>query len=788
MATSSAGDGGVLRCTLEEWALVEHGLDLDRLAQTESLFALSNGHVGVRGDLDEGEPHALPGTYLNGFYEQRPLPYAEAGYGYPEDGQSVVNVVNAKPIRLLVDDEPFDLRYGRTEFHQRRLDLRAGVLQRETVWHSPGRDRVRVRSTRLVSMAQRSVLATEWVVEVLDEPARVVVQSELVANEEVPPPSNDPRVAAALQDPLAVIANEAADDALFMMAETRRSALRMAVMCWHHVEGPDDLEHHSDSHGQVGRTTVITTLRPGEQLRLVKLAAYGWSEHRSLPALRDQVAAALAAARHTGWDGLLREQRAFLDRFWAGADVGIDGDDELQHAVRFALFHTLQSGVRSEGRGIPAKGLTGPGYDGHKFWDTEAYVLPVLTYTMPTAAADALAWRHRILPAARARAALLGLQGAAMPWRTIAGEECSAYWPAGTAAFHVNAAVALAVERYVAATGDTGWGQAFGLDLLVDSARMWVSLGSFDAHGGFRIDGVTGPDEYTAVADNNVYTNLTARRSLRAAAAAADVDRTVRPDVTDDEIATWRRAADAVVVPFDERLGVHPQSERFTDHALFDFAATGPAQYPLLLHVPYYELYRKQVCKQADLVMALYVCGDEFSAEEKAADFAYYEGITVRDSSLSAAIQGIVAAETGHLDLAYRYLLEAALMDVDDLERNTRDGLHIASLAGAWLMVVAGFGGMRDHGGQLSFRPRLPEQLRRVRFALRWRRSRLLVDVDHQTVTYQADGPDPVTLSSWGAQVTVHHGQHVRLDLPAPPPAPPPAPEVPGRRPTRPGT
>jgi alpha,alpha-trehalose phosphorylase len=705
------------------------------LAQTESVFTLANGHIGLRGNLDEGEPWARPGTYLNGFYESRPLPYAEAGYGYPEAGQTVVNVTNGKILRLLVDDEPFDMRYGRVLAHERELDMRAGVLRRRVQWESPGRRTITVSSTRMVSLMQRAMVAIEYEVEVLHSSARIVVQSELVTNEAGPPTSADPRVASALERPLHGIERAAKDQSVYLIHRTERSGLAMAAMMDHRVEGPERIGVQVEAHEDLGRVTFITNLEPHEKLRIVKLVSYGWSGGRSVPALRDQVSAAIAAAWHTGWDGMQAEQRNFLDGFWKYADVQIEGDPELQHAIRFALFHLLQAGARAETRALPGKGLTGPGYDGHAFWDSESFVLPVLTYTSRGSARDALIWRHSILPAARDRAAQLGLSGAAFPWRTIAGEECSAYWPAGTAAFHVNADIADAVMRYMNVTGDADFEERFGVELLVATAQLWSSLGSFDRDGGFRIDGVTGPDEYSAVADNNVYTNLMARRNLRGAADTVERYRDRCPDVTSEEIARWRQAADAMVIPYDPTLGVHPQSEGFTDHASWDFEASAD-KYPLMLHFPYVDLYRKQVVKQADLTLALYTCGNEFTDEEKLRNFEYYEPITVRDSSLSSCIQAIVAAETGHLQLAYDYLGEAAFMDLDNLHHNTEDGLHLASLGGSWLAVVSGFGGMRDHDAELRFRPRIPEQLVRLTFNLRWRGSHLRVEVTPREATY----------------------------------------------------
>ena len=756
----------------EPWAVRETELDLSTLAQSESIFALSNGHIGLRANLEEGEPHGLPGTYLNSFYETRPLPHAEPGYGYPEVGQEVVNVTNGKVIRLLVDDEPFDVRYGRLRAHERVLDLRAGVLRRRAEWVSPARQAVRVSSVRLVSFAQRAIAAILYEVEPLDTPARLVVQSELVANEPLPATvGGDPRAGSGVGSALCSQFFSDHDTRVVLVHRTKESGLRMAAGMDHVVEGPPATQTTAESSEDLGRVTVATELEPGQRLRLIKFVGYGWSSQRSLPSVRDQVEAALAAARRSGWEGLLAAQRAYLDDFWDRGDVELEGDAELQQAVRFALFHTLQAGARAEGRAIPAKGLTGPGYDGHTFWDTETFVLQPLTYTAPHAAGDALRWRHATLDLARERARALRLDGADFPWRTIRGQPASGYWPASTAAFHINADIADAVVRYRVATGDDAFEREAGLDLLVETARLWLSLGHHDAHGGFRIDGVTGPDEYSAIADNNVYTNLMAQKNLQAAADAVEryPERARELGVGPDEAVAWRDAARTMLVPYDEALGVHPQAEEFTEHAVWDFARTSPEQYPLLLHFPYFELYRKQVVKQADLVLALYLRGDAFSSEAKARDFEYYEALTVRDSSLSAFVQAVVAAEVGHLELAYDYFGEAALLDLADLHHNTRDGVHLASLAGAWIAAVAGFGGMRDHGGSLSFAPRLPQRLSRLAFRLLFRGRRIRVEVDHRQARYALLQGASLDVGHHGATITLVPDEPVTRPIPKPP-------------------
>ena len=772
---------------IDPWEIREAELHLDALAQSESVFALANGHIGMRGNLDEGDPYGLPGTYLNGLHEVRPLPYAETAYGNPEAGETVINVTDGKLLRLLVDDELFDVRYGELLEHERVLDLRAGVLRRRVHWRSPAGDEVRISSTRLVSLPQRGAAAILYEVEPVGEGSRIIVQSELVANEDGQPlASNDPRASAVMRDPLMAEEHVAHELAVMLIHSTRRSGLRMAAAMDHKIDGPPGCGIDVEAGEHVGRVTIAADVPAGSRLRVLKFLAYGWSGHRSLPSVRAQVRGSLAEARHSGWEGLCRLQREYLDDFWERADVEIEGDDELQQAMRFGLFHVLQAGARAEQRAIPAKGLTGSGYDGHAFWDTESFVLPVLTYTVPGAARDALLWRRATLDLARERARQLDLQGAAFPWRTIAGRECSGYWPAGTAAVHIAADIADAVLRYERAVDDDAFSREAAVPLLVETARLWAALGHHDVDGQFRIEGVTGPDEYSALGDNNVYTNLMARRNLEA---AADVVRR-HPEEAHElgvdvaEVSRWRAAARAMRLPYDERLDIHPQSDGFTDQALWDFEGTSADLYPLLLNFPYFSLYRTQVVKQADLVLALYTCGWAFTDEQKARNFAYYEGITVRDSSLSACVQAIVAAETGHLDLAYDYLGEAALMDLRDLHHNSDTGLHIASLGGCWLAVAAGFGGFRDQDGDLRFAPRMPDRLTRVAFRLTVRERRLRVELAGDTATYTLEAGDELEIVHEGNALTVRPGDPEERAITRPPQRPRPD-QPPGREPSR---
>ncbi|HEY6799990.1 MAG TPA: glycosyl hydrolase family 65 protein, partial [Agromyces sp.] len=570
-----------------------------------------------------------------------------------------------------------------------------------------------------------------------------------------------------------------------LVHRTRESGISVAVSMEHLVTAPRPPAVETETADDLARTTVNASLAPGERLELVKFIGHEWSDELSVAALRDRAEGAVSEAMRLGWDDLLVRQRERLDEFWECADVEIEGQPRLQQSVRFALFHVFQSAARAEVRSVPGKGLSGAGYEGHTFWDFEAFVLPVLTYTAPEAAKHGLRWRHATLDHARARAAQLHLAGATFPWRTIDGRESSGYWPASTIAFHLNADIAAAVVHFVRATGDLQFEREAGLELLVETARLWISLGRWDDAGEFHIDGVTGPDEYSAGVDDNAFTNLMAQLNLTAAADAArrhPVEARAL-DVTDDEIGAWSVTAAAMAVPFDERLGVHEQSAGFTRAERWNLAGMNADDYPLQDHYPYFDLYRKQVVKQADLVLALHFRHDAFSPEEKARAFAYYEELTVRDSSLSACAQAVIAAEVGQLDLAADYLAEAATIDLDDIRGDAEDGLHVASLAGIWTALTAGFGGMRDTDDGLRFSPRLPPAITRLTFGVKIQGRTLRLDVRPEETTYRLSAGPPLTLHHFDDAIELVAGEaHRAATPPLSDPGPRPA-QPPGREP-----
>ncbi|SDY56202.1 Trehalose and maltose hydrolase (possible phosphorylase) [Geodermatophilus africanus] len=740
---------------VDPWLVREPDVDPGTIPVAESLFSLSNGYVGTRGTLDEVEPSAMRGTYLSGVYETHPLSYPEGGYGQPEVGQAMLTVADGTPLRLLVDGVPLDLREFELDVHERTLDLRAGTLDRRVRWRTPSGTSVEVSSRRLVSQVERSVCAVRYEVRVLDRPAHVVVRSELAAGEVTPAgvDNDDPRVAECLHEafePRAQIGNA---NGGALVERTRRSGITVAAAGAHEVDGGRVSTHVDEQHVT---TTVAADLRPGEGLTVVKVVGYSWSHDTGSDSVLAEASAAVSSAFDLGWEGLLAGQRAALDELWATADVEVDGDPELQQALRYTVFQLFSSAACISGAAVGAKGLTGIGYSGHTFWDVEGFVVPALTLLRPDAAARLLRWRAATLDLARERAGTLGLAGACFAWRTISGREVSAYWPASTAAMHVNADIARAFWLHQNVTGrdlDT----LGGLAVLVETARLWMSIGHEDAAGGWHLFGMTGPDEYTGVVDDNVFTNLMARAHLRRAAEACrrSAARASELGVDHAETSAWRSAADAVHVPWDEGLRVHPMNANFTTYRELPFEDERDS-YPVQEHQHYATFYRRQVLKQADLVQALWWCRDEFTAEEVARDLAYYEARTVRDSSLSAAVQAVVCAQAQHPDLALRYLREAALVDLRDVRGDTPNGLHLAAVGGTWLAFVAGLGGLREDHEDLELAPLLPSSLSRTAYHVTWRGSLLRVETTREGTTVTlVRGAEPVTVVVDGARLSV---------------------------------
>jgi alpha,alpha-trehalose phosphorylase len=734
---------------VDPWRIVERRFYPRFLPQMETIFATSNGYLGIRGTFEEGIPRFEYGTYMNGFYETWPIVYGEEAFGFAKTGQTMLHIPDGTLMQLYVDDEPFDLERTQASSFERVLDMRAGTLDRTVRFETPDGKELEIHSRRLVSLEHRHLACLVYEVAVLHGHVSLSLSSELVT----PPPreqtrQDDPRRAMGLGGALVPTDRRARDRRILLNLATRSSGLRMACAMDHVLEADCAVDVESEVIEDRGRVVFHAEVEPGQRIRVVKLLAYHHSARADDGELRFRTNRTLDRVLRDGVDRVFEEQRARMERFWEASDVEVEGDEDVQQAIRFNLFQIFQASARSHGFGVPAKGLSGLGYEGHYFWDTEIYLLPFLTYTQPRIARNLLLHRHTQLPEARARAVEVGHPGAMYPWRTISGEEASAYYAAGTAQYHINADICYAAGKYVALTGDFEFLARGFAEMAVETARLWADLGFYSERKGgrFVINGVTGPDEYNTVVDNNAYTNLMARQNLRIATLAVEFLRSNAPEgfrrlieatrLDLSELEEWTRAADLMYVPYDEKAGVHLQDDGFLEREVWDFAGTPPEHYPLLLHYHPLVIYRHQVIKQADVVLATLLLGDEFTEEEKRRIFDYYDPLTTGDSSLSVCIQSIMASELGYPEKAHRYFADAVVMDLGDIGGNVRDGLHVASLGGTWMALVYGFAGLRDHEGRLRFRPKLPAGWRRLRFRLRVHGQILEVDIRPDQVTY----------------------------------------------------
>jgi alpha,alpha-trehalose phosphorylase len=744
----------------DEWNIVEKRFHPEFLAQSETMLALGNGYLGMRGCPEEGGPNTENATLINGFYETRPIVYGEEAFGFAKTGQTILGVTDSKTIKLFVDDEPFWLSNANLLSYDRRLNMKSGTLDREILWETPSGKQVLITSRRLVSFANRHVAGISYRVTLVNAAASLVISSEMKTSEpNALADANDPRQTTGFAGPvLHPRTSYAKARRIVLCHTTEKSCLTLACATDHSLETSCAHAHkvaYAENFGQVAFTV---DARPGCPIQLTKYMVYHTSDKASLEELCGRTEWTMDRMMVQGFQQLLASQVQFMDEFWRRSDVQVKDvrEDrtkrstvEIQQAIRFNLFHILQASARSEDAGVPAKSLTGQAYEGHYFWDTEIYVLPFLIYTSPRIAKNLLTFRYKMLPQARARARELGHRGAMFPWRTISGEEASAYYAAGTAQYHINADIMYALRKYVQATGDASFLRDCGVEMLVETARLWLDLGFYsDAKGGkFCINSVTGPDEYNTVVNNNAYTNLMARENLRYAAQTVEALRATDPDsynvlvhktsLEPSEVEAWARAAERMYVPYDEKLKIIPQDDSFLDREPWDFTNTPPEHYPLLLFYHPLNIYRKQVIKQADVVLAMFLLGNAFSPEAQKRNFEFYDPLTTGDSSLSSCVEAIIAAQIGNTEKAIRYGMAALLMDLADVGGNVKDGCHIASMGGTWMMLIYGLGGMRDDDGMLSFWPhRAPGENAILRFPVTYRGQMLEVEITRENVEY----------------------------------------------------
>ena len=746
----------------EPWTVTENGFQHGALRENESAFALGNGFIGMRGNLEEltsTGSQTIQGNFLNGVFDSEPIVYGEGAYGYAKNHETICNVMDAKSLTLLADGEMLDLGSSRVEKHIRQLDMRAGLLKRSFVWHTAGGCILEAETERLVSLTRQELAACGLRLRCLEGSCRLTMKSGIVPAVIAEGDPNDPRNAAGKDRRLLTGDRKAEGPLLSMLQMTKNSGFTVACAVEFRTSLPFETEVLDDSVIWEAEVELST----GDEIALEKSICY--TAARTGEGVLEE--AVRISKEAPPLQELKSEQRVYLDTFWDNAGIEIEGDDALLQGLRFNLFHLLQSTGRDGKRNIAAKGLTGEGYEGHTFWDTEAYVLPMFLCIDPPVARKLLESRYRMLPNARARARVMGHpKGALFPWRTIDGEECSAYFPGGTAQYHIDGDIAHAALEYWRFTQDLDFMACCGAEILVETARLYRDLGFFSAEKGgkFVINCVTGPDEYNVMVNNNTYTNAVAAETMHGAAEAMALLREQCPDdyarlctaleYSEEEAQSWLDAAEKMYYP-PVRNGIYPQDDEFLNRKPWPLDSIPPENHPLLMYYHGLVIYRHMVCKQADLILAMTQYGERYTLDEKKKNFAFYDSVTTHDSSLSMATFSILASEIGEVQKAYDYFMSSARLDLDDIHRNTKDGLHMANMAGTVNGIIRGFGGMRIRDGVLCFAPVCPPQWKGYAFRIQFRGRVIQVHVGRDGAEYRLLQGEPLGVLINGEKTTL---------------------------------
>lgn len=766
------------------WQVIEEKFHPEVNAENETIFALGNGYIGMRGTFEEGyqgdKKHTVDGIYLNGFYETDPIRYPEDAYGYARTNQTMLNVTNSRYIKLFIDDEMFHMFSDGLMEYERVLDMQQGVTKRTVVWKTSTGKKVQIEITRLVPLTRQHLAAIRYEVTPLNFSDKVTLVSALdgeVMNQQA---DDDPRkcLGAAAQGQVLTLKRKQHNGTFAAITqETTKSGFTLVCAMENELEGADS-SHTIDEPEQKIRLDYLVHAEEGKKFTLTKYISYFTSQHNPKKDLVNLAKEAVMEGKKLGFNTLLAEQQKYLNDFWHYADVEVEGDPALQQGVRFNRYHLLQSVGKDGKTNIASKGVTGEGYGGHYFWDTESYVFPAFLYAKPDICRKLLEYRYSILPQSRNRAREMGHErGALYSWRTINGDECSPFFPAGSAQYHINADIIYALKTYTEVTNDMDFMRKCGAEMLFETARVWADLGHYSPkkNNQFCIDCVTGPDEYTALVNNNFYTNAMAQMNLQYAYDIAQLMKKKYPaefeklsdklDLDPSEIKAWKKAADKMYLPYDEELGIHAQDDGFLQKALWPLEEIPADKHPLLMHYHYLVIYRHQICKQADALLAMFLLGNKFNAEDKKRDYDYYEKITTHDSSLSMCSFSILASEVGYYDKAYDYFAKTARLDLENGQKNTSDGIHAANMAGTWMGIVNGFGGMRMYDGELSFNPYVPKQWKQYTFRVLFQGNLIKVTVKPKSVEYQLLEGKGIKFLHRGEKVSLSKGEATTLKV-----------------------
>lgn len=722
---------------MEKWNIIVQGFDPKQVTKHESLFSLGNGAMGCRANFEEqytGE--TFQGSYIGGVYYPDKTKVGWWKNGYPEYFAKVLNAPSWLGINISINNCPLDLNTCiEVKDFRRQLNMKEGWYERSFTATLPNEQQVQVKVQRLLSLRHDAMGALHYQITPLTADAQLQIESYLDSGVK----NNDANWDEHFWNTLAIThqGNRAA-----IIAETKKTKFKVCTFMQNALAVNQQLvaaqatTHTADNY--ISKQYEVN-VKKGDTLAIEKIGGYVTAESNTENTLLAENTFALLN-ENINFTTLLQQQKEDWAAIWETADIEIDGDVKAQQAIRFNIFQLNQtySGKHSQ-LNIGPKGFTGEKYGGSTYWDTEAYCLPFYMATKsPQVARNLLLYRYKQLPQAIANAQKLGFsQGAALyPMVTMNGEECHNEWEITFEEIHRNGAIAFAIYNYVRYTGDSDYIKDYGIEVLIGIARFWAQRVSFSAEKEkYVILGVTGPNEYENNVNNNFYTNYIAAWCLRYA--AEQVNNTHTTHASADECKQWLHIADNIYLPYSEKYGIYLQQDGFLDKELKPTTALSPQERPINQHWSWDRILRSPYIKQADTLQGFYFFQNHFSKEALQKHYDFYSQFTVHESSLSPCVHSILAAKLGMIDEAYQLYLRTARLDLDDYNKEVHEGLHITSMAGTWLSIVEGFGGLQVEADKLTFAPQIPPTWQRYSFKVFFRGKVYKVEVlpTHHTVT-----------------------------------------------------
>lgn len=739
--------------------IIKHDLtNFNYYNEIETIFAQANGYLGTRATLEEGYKKEIEGTFINGFYDTEKIVYGESAYGYAKNRQTQLLVPNSKNIRLVIDNEVLDLEESKIENHSRSLNLQTGVLTRNLTWTTKTNKVLEVTYEKIVSMDYENLMIVNIKLNPINFKGSIKILSGIKKDIAIAIDENDPRVSGDLKYSLISKNIYMKDNNLIYEASTENSNLSLLNGVYNKID------NIINKNVKIEKDCIIEEIEVNleKELDFTKYCFYSFDKNEEYN--NEEKIYEFNELKKQNYYYYKELQKSYYKRFWDKSDIIINGDDKIQAAIRFNMFHLVQSVGKNGKTNIAAKGLTGDGYEGHYFWDTETYVIPYFIYTNPKIAKQLLSYRYSILDKAKERAKELSYKGALYPWRTINGEESSAYYPAGTAQIHINADIMYSVKKYYEASEDLDFMIDKGLEMLIETSRFYADYMDYIKGRGYCINGVTGPDEYSALVNNNTYTNMMVKYQVKF---LVDFMKNIKEkdentynnlvnkfNITDEELNLYKDIYENMYIHRieDNMIG---QDDSFLNKKVWDFNSTPKENYPLLLHYHPMVIYKHQVLKQADLILAMLLTPEYFTEEEKKVNFDYYEKINTHDSSLSECIHSIMANELGYDDMSYKFFTNTVNTDLYDLHNNVKNGVHIAAMAGSWQCIVFGFAGMRQIDGMLSFNPRLNNDLDKIEFKITFKNRVIKVSIDKTCEKFELVNGDDIQIMNKGKLINL---------------------------------